>query len=66
MATGALGQGVEITMMWKRLGMIKKRTQKYGNEILGNLSLARVQKILLNSTAHVFRRALNLNRNNYI
>ena len=34
------------------LGMIKKRTQKYVNEILGNLSLAEIQKLVLNSSTH--------------
>ena len=32
------------------LGMIKNGTQKYVNEILGNLSLAEIQKIVLNRT----------------
>ena len=62
---------VEIAMMWKTktktipvivgaLGMIKKGTQKYVNEIPGNLSLAEIQKIVLNSTAHILRRTLSL------
>ena len=42
------------------LGMIKKGTQKYVNEIPGNLSLAEIQKIVLNSTAHIPRRTLSL------
>ena len=37
------------------LGMIKKGTQKYVNEIPGNLSLAEIQKIVLNSTARILR-----------
>ena len=36
------------------LGMIKKGSQKYVNEIPGNLSLAEIQKIVLNSMAHIF------------
>ena len=51
----------EIAKMWKMktktipvivgpLGMIKNGTQKYVNEILGNLSLAEIQKIVLNRT----------------
>ena len=32
------------------LAMIKKGTQKYVNEILGNLFLAEIQKIVLNRT----------------
>ena len=42
------------------LGMIKKGTQKYVNEIPGNLSLAAVQKIVLNSTVRILRRTLSL------
>ena len=62
---------IEIAKMWKMktktipvivgaLGMIKKGTQKYVNEIPGNLSLAEIQKIVLNSTAHILRRSLSL------
>ena len=58
---------IEVTKMWKMktkiisvivaaLGMIKKGTQKYVNEIPGNLSLTEIQKIVLNSTAHILRR----------
>ena len=42
------------------LGMIKKGTQKYVNEIPGNLSLNEIQKIVLNSTAHILRRTFSL------
>ena len=41
------------------LGIIKKGTQKYVNEIPGNLSLAEIQKIVLNSTANILRRIYN-------
>ena len=62
---------IEIAKVWKMktktipviegaLGTIKKRTQKYVNEIPGNLSLAEIQKIVLNSTAHIRRRTLSL------
>ena len=62
---------IEIAKMWKMktktipvilgaLGMIIKGTQKYVSEIPGNLSLAEIQKIVLNSTAHILRRALSL------
>ena len=62
---------IEIAEMWKMktktipvivrvLGMIKKGTQKYVNEIPGNLSLAEIQKIVLNSKAHILRRSLSL------
>ena len=37
------------------LGMIKKGTQKYVNEIPGNLSLAEIKRVLI-STAHILRR----------
>ena len=57
---------IEIAKMWKMktkiipvivgaLGMIKKGTQKYFNEIPGNLSLAEI-KTVLNSIAHILRR----------
>ena len=42
------------------LDMIKKGTQKYVNEIPGNLSLVEIQKIVLISTAHIPRRTLSL------
>ena len=62
---------IEIAKMWKMktktipvivvgLGMIKKGTQNYVNEIPGNLSLAETQKIVLNNTAHIRRRTLSL------
>ena len=41
------------------LGIIKKGTQKYVNESPGNLSLAEIQKIVLNSKAHILRRSLS-------
>ena len=41
------------------LGIINKGTQKYVNEIPGNLSLAEIQKIVLNSTANILRRIYN-------
>ena len=61
---------IEIAKMWKMktktipvivgaLGMIKKGTQKYVNEIPGN-SLDENKKIVLNSTAHILRRTLSL------
>ena len=62
---------IEIAKMWKMktktipaivgaLGMIKKRIQKYSNEIPGNLSHAQIQKIMFNSTAYILRRTLSL------
>ena len=53
---------IEISKIWKRktktmpvivraLGMIKKGTRKYVNEIPGNSSLAEIQKMVLNSIA---------------
>ena len=62
---------IEIAKMWKMktktipvivwaLGMIKKGTQKYVNENPGNLSLAEIQKVVLNSTAHILRITLSI------
>ena len=62
---------IEIAKMWKMktktipvivwtLGMIKKGTQKYVNENPGNLSLAEIQKVVLNSTAHILRIILSI------
>ena len=42
----------------RALEMIKKGTQKYVNEIPG--TFAEIQKIELNSTAHILRRTLSL------
>ena len=42
------------------LGMFKKGIQKYVNEIPGNLSLAEIQKRVLNSAANILRRTLSL------
>ena len=49
-----------IPVILGALGMIKNGTQKYVNEIPGNLSLAEIQKIVLNSTANILRRTLSL------
>ena len=59
---------IEIAKMWKKtipvivgaLGMIKKGIQKYVSEIPGNLCLSEIQKIVLNSTAHILRGTLSL------
>ena len=62
---------IELAKMWKMktktipvivgaLGMIRKRTHKYVNEVPGSLSLAEIQKTVLNSTAHILRRTLSL------
>ena len=62
---------IEIAKMWKMktkaipvivgaLGMVIKGTQKYINEIPGNLPLPEIQKITLNSTACILRRTLSL------
>ena len=42
------------------LDMIKNGTQKYVNEIPGNLPFAEIQKMVLNTTAHTLRRSLSL------
>ena len=49
-----------ITVIVESLGMIKKGTQKYVNEIPGNSSLVEIQKIVLNSSANILRRTLSL------
>ena len=42
------------------LGLIKKDTDKFLEQIPGNLRLEEVQKIVLNSTVHILRRALSI------
>ena len=42
------------------LGIIKKRTQNNVNGIPGNLSLAEIQKIVVDSAVHILRRTLSL------
>ena len=54
-----------ITVIAGVLGMMKKGIQKYVNEVPRNLSLAEIQKIVLNSTAHILRRTLFFKRNYY-
>ena len=67
---------IEIAKMWTMktktipvivgaLGMIKKGTQKYVNEIPEKLSFAEIQKIVLNSTAHILRRTFHSKQNNF-
>ena len=62
---------IEIRKMWNKnaktipvivgaLGMIKKETNTYIDQIPGGVSLAEVQKIALNSTAHILRKTLSL------
>jgi len=62
---------IEVGKMWHlktttipvvvgALGLIKKGTNVFIEKILGSPSLQAVQKIVLNSTAHVLRRALSL------
>ena len=62
---------IEIAKMWKmkqkpyqllqgHLAWSEKGTQKYVNQIPGNLSLAEIQKIMLNSGADILRRTLSL------
>ena len=47
------------TSCCEALGMMKKGTQEYVNEITENLSLAEIQKIVLNNTAHILERTLS-------
>jgi len=62
---------IEVGKMWHlktttipvvvgALGLIKKGTNAFIEKIPGSSSLHEVQKIVLNSTAHVLRRALSL------
>ena len=62
---------IEIEKMWQlktttipvvvgALGLIKKGTIDYLKKIPGEPSLSEIQKIVLNSTAHILRRALSI------
>ena len=61
---------IEVEKMWHlktkslpvvgALGLIKKDTDKFLEQIPGNPRLEKVQKIVLNSTAHIIRRALSI------
>ena len=62
---------IEIQKMWHlktttvpvvvgALGIIKKGTQQFLDKIPGNPSLSEIQKIVLNSTAHILRRTLSI------
>ena len=62
---------IEVEKMWHlktktlpvvigALGLIKKDTDKFLEQIPGNLRLEEVQKIVLNSTAYILRRALSI------
>ena len=61
----------EVTKMWKlktktipvvisALGMIKKGTQNFMDQIPGKPSLQEMQKIVLTSTAHILRKVLSM------
>ena len=62
---------IEVTKMWKlktktipvvigALGMIKKGTQNFIDQISGKPSLQELQKIVLTSTAHILRKELSM------
>lgn len=62
---------IEIEKMWNlkattvpvivgALGMIKKGTAKFVEKIPGQHSLCEIQKIVLNSTAHILRKCLSI------
>jgi len=62
---------IEVEKMWQlktttipvvvgALGLIKKGTNAFIEKIPGSPSLQEVQTVVLNSTAHVLRRALSL------
>ena len=61
----------EVTKMWKlktktipvvikSLGMIKKGTLNFIDQISGKPSLQEMQKIVLTSTAHILRKVLSM------
>ena len=49
---------VTIPDVIRALGMIKKGTKKHLEQILGNLNLAEMQKIVLTGTAHILGKTL--------
>ena len=62
---------IEVTNMWEfktniipvvigALGMIKKGTQNFIDQIPGKPSLQEIQKIVLTSTAHILRKDLSI------
>ena len=62
---------IEVTKMWKlktkiipvvigALGMIKKGTQNFIDQIPGKLSLQEMQKIVLTNTAHILRKVFSI------
>ena len=62
---------IEVTKMWKlktktisvvvgALGMIKKGTQNFIDEIPGKASLQKMQRIVLTSTAHILRKVVSM------
>ena len=62
---------IEVTKMWKlktkiipavtgALGMIKKGTQNFIDQIPGKTSLQGILKIVLTSTAHILRKVLSI------
>ena len=62
---------IEVTKMWKlktrtipvvigTLGMIKKGTQNFIDQIPGKPSLQEIQKIVLSSAAHILRKVLSM------
>ena len=62
---------IKVTKMWKlktktipvvvgALGMIKKGTQNFMDQILGKPSLQEMQKVVLTSTSHISRKVLSM------
>ena len=62
---------IKVTKMWKlktktipvvvgALGMIKKGTQNFMDQILGKPSLQEMQKVVLTSTYHISRKVLSM------
>ena len=51
---------VTIPVVITALGMIKKGTEKYLEQIPGDPNLAEMQKTALTDTAHILRRTLSM------
>ena len=48
-----------LPVVFAALGLIKKDTDKFLEQIQGNPRLKEIQKMVLKSTAHILRRALS-------
>ena len=53
-------KAIVIPVVFGALGMVKKKTEDHIKRIPGNLRLQKLQKIILNETAHLLRRVLTM------